>query len=302
MFCKKSLVLLTGISIAALYGWGTCVLAEEEEAGPKGLFFEQLDKPSQSLNTGLRYWIELKHGTKITHVTNKHLFRSGDQIRFHVRPNIDGYAYILLKSGSRGERCVLFPDTKRSEDNHVEHGTDYTLPLDGYLTFDQNPGTETVSLLLARKQIDGEAYLKQPPEQPTVIASSQAGSKDLVPAKVLVVYSDPATRSNSESSGKQSAEHTTKQLVAPPATSSNPTTRTVPSKQSTVTSKLRKVFAPKHRVPVKPTEIAAASDGQTRALIPDQGDSAGATKGCIVTVVRTEPSGILHVDVALKHD
>ena len=108
--------------------------------GAKGLFFQQLEKPHESLNTGLRYWIEMRRNGTTQRVSNKFQFKSGDSIRFHIRSNIDGYAYILLSSGSRGEREVLFPDEKAGEKNRVGAGHDYVLPQDGSLTFDENPG------------------------------------------------------------------------------------------------------------------------------------------------------------------
>src|SRR5271169_2328622 len=98
--------------MAALILSGIASGALGDEAAPdadrfkdaKGLFFEQLSKPSESLNLGMTYWIERVRKGKTEKVNNKSPFYSGDQIKFHVKSNVDGFAYILLKSGSRGEQ------------------------------------------------------------------------------------------------------------------------------------------------------------------------------------------------------
>src|SRR5438552_2181713 len=124
---------------AATFAGGSALAAD---TGAKGLYFQQLDQPKAQLNTGVRYWVELSRNGQTMKVNNKMAFRSGDKIRFHVQPNIDGYAYILLRSGSRGEQSVLFPDPNRAESNNVTRGQEIVLPGDGYLTFDANPGIE----------------------------------------------------------------------------------------------------------------------------------------------------------------
>ena len=63
-----------------------------DETGAKNLFFQQLDEPKSAINTGVRYWVELRRGGQSMKVNNKMAFRSGDKIRFHVQPNIDGRA------------------------------------------------------------------------------------------------------------------------------------------------------------------------------------------------------------------
>lgn len=187
MHWNKSIAL--AISLTGMVSLISAAAASED--GAKGIFFEQLAKPAEPINTGLRYWIELVRKGKTVRVSNKETFYSGDHIRFHVRPNVDGYAYILLRSGSRGEQSVLFPEEKSSDNNRMEHGRDYVLPGDGFLTFDRNPGTEKLTLLLSRTPIDATAYLRAPKEQPTVIASAVVGSKDLIPAKVMVLPPEP---------------------------------------------------------------------------------------------------------------
>lgn len=105
-------------------------------------------------NYGLQYSIELTRDDKTFYVGSKFPFRTGDQIRFHVRPNVDGYMYVVLKSGSTGSKAVLFPVPDAPDDNAVRRGREYTLPSNGALVFDANPGEETVRLLLCAQQLD----------------------------------------------------------------------------------------------------------------------------------------------------
>jgi len=275
---RRSLVATTIAAIGAGTYFIVPVLAQEQgQDGAKGLYFEQLQKPEHPINTGLKYWIELKRKGKVTQVSNKEPFYSGDRIRFHVRPNIDGYAYILLRSGSRGEQSVLFPDARTGEDNHVEHGRDYEMPADGYLAFDQNPGTEKVTLLLSRKPMDAAACLSKPDADATMIASAQTGSKDLIPAKVLIVYATkPAAEKPSE------PVDPSKSLIFP----AQITTLSVTHKPAAV--HVKPAGGPsKSGAPRKP------AGGSARAQLDEAG---------VITVVKTDPKGVLFIDIALNHN
>ncbi|MFK9658423.1 DUF4384 domain-containing protein, partial [Escherichia coli] len=80
-------------------------------------------------------------------------------------PNIDGYAYIVLRSGSQGEKAQLFPDAEAKEDNQIKRGREIVLPQDGTLKFDANPGKEKLTLLISRKPIDTDAYMSDKKEK-----------------------------------------------------------------------------------------------------------------------------------------
>jgi hypothetical protein len=150
-------------------------------------FEAQMKSPTEKLNTGVIYWIELNRAGVTSHVTQKETFKSGDKIRFHVKPNIDGYAYVVLKSGSRGERSVLYPMEGKKDDNHVTHGVEFTIPGEDFLFFDSHPGVEKVSLTLSRNPIDDSKLLASAHD--TVQLKAEPGSKDLVPHKIKVSYS-----------------------------------------------------------------------------------------------------------------
>jgi hypothetical protein len=143
----------------ALFG-GSCAIpvrAIESPAAPpvkqtnvvpsaKDLFYKQ--------TLGLKYSIELVRGQETYIVDSRFPFQSGDQIRFRVRPNINGYMYIVLSQGSTGASAVLFPDANYSDNNGVAEGYEYVVPSKGSLVFDNNPGLEQVQLVLAKKQFE----------------------------------------------------------------------------------------------------------------------------------------------------
>lgn len=254
-----------------------CSVGAAEPSGAKGLFFSQLERPNESINTGIQYWIELHRGATTTRVNNKTAFHSGDRIRFHVKPNIDGYAYILLRSGSRGEQAVLFPDPEKREENKLQRGKDYVLPGDGELKFDQNPGIEKLSLLLSRTPIDTAAYVSPNAESsPTrMVATIASGSKDLIPSQILVSYVQPSTLP------KVSAGHK----------ENEPAPGQIAKKTGAKNQTLTKDVAVKHHHSVTSEKLADANLGSDKSSF----------ESGITTVVYKDPSGVLAVDVSLEH-
>ncbi len=282
---KRIVSLLIALAVAGL--GTTAAMADGSGDGAKGLFFEQLDSPYKSLNTGVQYYIELHRDGHLSKVTNKFGFRNGDKIRFHVKSNVDGFAYILLKSGSRGEQSVLFPDQGSGDDNKVRRGEDYVIPSSGFLTFDDNPGTEKVSLLLSRTPIDAKAYLSGPKDSPTLIASAMTGAKDLIPQRVLVHYSEPAP---------------TKIASLPPPEKRPEKVETKPQRKPTrvVASNRPKNQSTRTNTDksLEPEVTPSSSTPQTTSVPSKK------TKPDLegtVTVVSELPDNVLHIDVDLHH-
>ncbi|HEY9732444.1 MAG TPA: DUF4384 domain-containing protein [Drouetiella sp.] len=262
----------------------------------KGLFRKQLDQPKEALNIGLHYWVELTRKGNSQRVSNKYAFKTGDQIQFHIRPNIDGYAYVVMRSGSRGESSVLFPDPAHGDDNRVEHGIDYALPSSSEsFEFDQNPGTEKITLLLSRHPINAQAYLAKPADSPTVIASAVTGSKDLVPSQVFVAYATP---------------HET---APPPTTTRTTEKKKVEKKQSLIAStpvtpddSSESKAAKKHKTGSSHTSTStsgsttsttsSSTTKQTTRTASNPNDDSGMT-----TVIKKTPDGVLFVNIDLDH-
>lgn len=290
--------------------------ADNVVPGPKDLFRTQLSNQKEESNTGVQYWIELKRGAEHMKVSNKYPFKTGDQVRFHVIPNIDGYAYVLLKNGSRGERAVLFPNERMHEDNHVAHGRDVMIPGDGtYLQFDENPGTEQLSLVVSRAPINATAYLDQQ-SAPVMIASSEGGSKDLIPTKVYVSYGVPHGRPIGEkeeliaasvpekknpdtavSSSSSGAKKPTKKPVvakkAPAVKEEKEKTTTTTTVSHHSSSRSSRTERSERLIAQKPHVTKDVFKGQVS--VDAEGDPS-------VTTVVFQGTGALQVDVALDHN
>jgi alpha-beta hydrolase superfamily lysophospholipase len=148
--------------------------------------------PVQESPMSLDYWIELHRKDKTFRCNNKTDFVSGDAIRFHFVPHTDGYAYILMTAGTKGDRAILFPSTTGGLDNFLKAGSDYILPSAAWLWFDENPGTERVSLVFSKQPIDAQAYLNRASSLIAFVSSDRTGSKDIVPTRMELSWDDPA--------------------------------------------------------------------------------------------------------------
>jgi len=138
----------------------------------------------------ISYWIELYRGGKVYRCNNKIAFQSGDAIRFHIIPKTDGYAYLLMKQGSSGKRAILFPSAKTGNDNYLKSGADYPVPSADWLSFDNTPGIEKVSILFShKKMLTGEEYKE--PTNLAFVSNDRSGAKDLVPTRMQLSWDDP---------------------------------------------------------------------------------------------------------------
>jgi hypothetical protein len=267
-------------------------MAKDGDDGAKGLFFQQLTHQAAPQNVGIQYWIELHKGGQEVRANNKTVFHSGDGIRFHVTPNINGYAYIVLKSGSQGEHEVLFPVKNLDDDNKVTSGREIVLPTSGELKFDENAGIEKVCLILSRTPIDIESLLNTKPkkdEVPQTIAMVPSGMKDLIPSKVFVAYDFPKAKPIAPV--KVAAE------PAPPPEPVKPTA-TSTTKPKLVTKQPVKIAS--KPAPVKvPTKARPAH--QVAPAYQEPPDAAPSSDSGIVTVVYNDPTAVLSADISLQH-
>ena len=139
----------------------------------------------------ISYWIELYRNGKVYRCNNKLAFKSGDAIRFHVIPKIDGFAYIVMKESSSGKKAILFPSKDTGTNNYLNSGVDYPLPYKDWLTFDNTPGIEKVSLLFSKTKVADEKALNPPEQLTAYISDDMSGSKDLVPTRMQLSWDDP---------------------------------------------------------------------------------------------------------------
>lgn len=243
----------------------------KKENGAKDLFYKQMSRQSEQLNTGVQYWIELRRNNECSKVNNKFEFKSGDRIKFHVKANISGFAYVVLKEGSKGEHAVLFPDSKMPDDNRIKAGIDYAIPGDGYLMFDSEPGSEKLILVVSRTPIRVEDYVQNTAKPRILVASRQPGAKDLVPGSAVVSFDDNTQIADLNPQPGSPAE-------------SKPDTTTLVSSESP-----SKVESPS--ATTSPTATPSASNS---TAVPPLATS-------LTTVVEKNPDSVLALDIILTH-
>lgn len=147
----------------------------------------------------LSYWIELLRDGKYYRTNNKMAFKTGDEIRFHFTPSVDGYVYMVMEESSQGNRMILFPEQKTANsvqgtgtDNFLAGGRDKIIPTNSWLKFDEHPGVEKLGIFFSRQPIDNTGiYLPQ--EQVAFISPTRDGSKDIVPTRMKLSYDDSPT-------------------------------------------------------------------------------------------------------------
>jgi hypothetical protein len=190
-----------------------------------------------------------------------------------------------MRSGSRGESSVLFPDPAHGDNNKVEHGIDYALPSGSEsFEFDKNAGTEKLTLLLSRSPINAQAYLAKPSEAPTVIASANIGSKDLVPSQVFVAYATP------QQSAPPPAVHVTEKKKV-----TKPVVATTVSTDETTESK-----APKKKKTTAHTATTTTAKHETTTQVVSSNSNANDDAG-VTSVIKKTPDGVLFINVDLDH-
>ncbi len=151
------------------------------------------DQPTANLashKTAISYWIELKRKGKVYRCNNKTSFRSGDAIRFHVIPENDGYAYIVLQQGSTGSSAVLFPSKDTGDHNFLRKEQDYPLPYEDWLAFDAHPGLEKVRIMFSKQQISMDKLKPTDPTKIAYVSEDSSGAKDLIGTRMQLSWDD----------------------------------------------------------------------------------------------------------------
>jgi alpha-beta hydrolase superfamily lysophospholipase len=139
----------------------------------------------------ISYWIELYRGGKVYRCNNKMEFKTGDAIRFHLIPESDGYAYLVMKTSTTGKSDVLFPNKAYGMQNYLKKGQDYPIPSTGWMAFDSNPGTEQLGLVFGQEKIAITPEMLKNRELTAFVSPSQNGAKDLCPTRMKLSWDDP---------------------------------------------------------------------------------------------------------------
>jgi hypothetical protein len=258
-----------------------------------------------TVKTGVRYWIELHRGGKTYHVTNQQKFLSGDQIRFHVQATVDGYAYIVLRSGSQGEQAVLFPQESQKDNNRLNRETDYALPAEDFLTFDSHPGIEKVTLLFSKSALNPTKVLATAYKDSNHIvfaapSHSESGSKDLVPAHISVTYQSEASLTKNDAQGNLydavNGAKPDQGMIDSVIAMSAPETGFKPVASSSVASTASSAALAKANQDLQHAAQSATTKQSTPAAVNTAKSSSGA-----VIVREDDPEKVLHIDVDLEH-
>lgn len=265
---KNFVGVLAAAASVALVLSSTCsmpCLAEDQLA--RDMYYQQLNEPTRHSNTGFRYWIELVRSGHTSRVNSRKHFRSGDQIKFHIASNIDGFAHIVLVGGSTGAKSVLFPVPGKDVSNAVRRGHECTVPANGYLVFDNNKGCEHLQIALSRRNLTQAELLKSGTRAIITPNSSEPSGTDF-----KVSFDDDSAK---------------------PEANAQPSDDAVIANAIPDESNARDMF----RSETKPAAIHAT---HTAAHRPAVHHSAPATP--YTTVVNTNASQDLYADISLEHD
>jgi alpha-beta hydrolase superfamily lysophospholipase len=146
-----------------------------------------------SVRPKISYWIELNRGGKIFRCNNQTEFKTGDAIRFHLIPESEGYAYLVMKASTTGKSDLLFPNKNFGMDNHLKPGKDYAIPAEGWMQFDSNPGTEKLGLVFGQEKFDvTQEMIKSGNLTCLNVPPSQEGKKELCVTRMKLSWDDPS--------------------------------------------------------------------------------------------------------------
>jgi hypothetical protein len=255
------------------------------QSSAKGMFFEQLDSPREAINTGLKYWIQMRRDKKLSLVDNRIDFMAGDEIRFQIVPNITGYAYVVLQKGTTGQKKVLFPNSYEPN-GKVLAGRQYLLPTRGYLDVDAMPGTEIIRIVLSRRPLSQAALLKEEPSNTMKIAKGISGAEPIQNENCLVAFSQAESKQvdfaeeKDKTEGKGAQEDFSKDLNYVPG---------APTKKRSSKSRVRRAV---HRRPLAGRKTTPQQQRQQQPA---------ANRAGSVTVINIEPSEKLVAEIQLNH-
>jgi hypothetical protein len=117
------------------------------------------------------------------------IFRSGDKIRVSVESNDRAHLYIV-QQGTSNTWNLLFPneDTEQGS-NRVERNHEYEIPGGGRFTFDEQPGTERMFIILSRQPEADLEKLIYALSQGNSTAKPASGDKTADKPKMMIAQS-----------------------------------------------------------------------------------------------------------------
>jgi hypothetical protein len=107
--------------------------------------------PSSAQRVSLTYSVEVTRAGKPVRTRPS----AGDEIRFRVQPNIDGYMYVIASSAGGGEYELLYPAKGSKESNVVRKGQDYSFPRAG-IAMSEAEGLKSVKMVLSKTRLQAD--------------------------------------------------------------------------------------------------------------------------------------------------
>jgi hypothetical protein len=102
--------------------------------------------------------LEKKTGDVVQTMDAGHVFRTGDILRFRLRPAFDGFLYVT-DLGSSGKSSLLFPRQETGSDNRIDHSREYVVPAtpDGWFEVSGPAGYDTLYFVMSPIALAGSA-------------------------------------------------------------------------------------------------------------------------------------------------
>lgn len=278
------------IAFTILFFLGSSVTAQSSQSSgsAKALFYEQLaESPSQVSNIGMSYWIELRRNGATKRVDSRYKFHSGDKIKFHITPDINGHAHVVMLEGSSGAKSILFPVPGIDPNNVVRRGKDHVIPKTSYLVFNNKRGREHLRIGLSRNQVKTAEFLK--PQGTSEIAMASITSNAAV---------DPSSGSPQLLVAFPEDDQTPKAPAIESTATDEGITNAIPN-----TDQFSKDLFRDDPVPVQPHIKKPASSAPHRVAHRARRPPMGTAAPLPVTVVlNTNAKEDLYVDISLEHD
>ena len=107
-------------------------------------------------NLGLGYTLLLRvDRNNFVHTSSRRVFKTGEAIRLLVESSSDGYLYVFHREGGGAVR-MIFPSWKVQQGkNRILSHVPLHVPAGAELVFGDGPGTETLTLLVLLRPIQG---------------------------------------------------------------------------------------------------------------------------------------------------
>jgi len=100
--------------------------------------------------------LEKKSGDIVQTMDAGHVFKTGDILRFRLRPAFDGFLYVT-DLGTSGKSSLLFPRQETGSDNRIDHTREYVVPAtpDGWFEVSGPVGYETLYFVMSPVALAG---------------------------------------------------------------------------------------------------------------------------------------------------